>query len=168
MPEAPQLWLDTMVASNFALAGRLDVLATRYGSRLRITALVIDELMAGRDAGHPHLEAAMRFVCSPPVRQVSLTRAELTVCQRLRRTLGAGEASIIALANRRGGVVATDDQAARQACRNLKVAVTGTIGIILAAMRDRQIDLAAADLMHTRMVAGGFYSPVRKISDLLK
>lgn len=165
MPELPALFADTVVLSNFSLAGRLDLLLTRYAKRLCATPQVVEELLAGMQAGHVALEEVVRQVRTSVIRTVAVRLDHLVVYQDLRRTLGAGEASSIVVARATGGIVATDDLAARQACARLAVKVTGTIGILLAAVRARGISLPEAEQALAAMVKHGFYSPVRRLAD---
>ena len=167
MPRLPALFADTVVLSNFSLAGRLDVLLTRYARRLRATPQVVEELLAGVQAGHAALEEVVRQVRTSVIRTVAVPLDHLAVYQDLRRTLGAGEASAIVVARTQGGIVATDDMAARQACARLAVRVTGTIGILLAAVRDGAISLPEAERALADMVRHGFYSPVRRLADVM-
>jgi len=167
MPRLPALFADTVVLSNFSLAGRLDLLLTRYARRLCVTAQVVEELLAGVQAGHGALEEVVRQVRISAIRTVAVPLNHLDVYGDLRRTLGAGEASSIVVAQSDGGVVASDDTAARQACGRLAVKVTGTIGILLAAVRDGGIPLPEAERALADMVEHGFYSPVRRLADVM-
>ncbi len=78
--------------------------------------------------------------------------------------LGRGEASCIASARKRDWIVATDDRAARKQCLALNVAVTGTIGILKASVRDNSLSSEQADKTLAAMVKAGFYSPVKSIT----
>ena len=101
------------------------------------------------------------------VNPYSLEPAERKTFTKLRRFLGAGEAASIASAVSRGAVVATGDRAARRACEDHGLAVTGTIGILKASVADGSLLLNEAEGMHTRMVDAGFYSPVKHLADLV-
>ena len=83
------------------------------------------------------------------------------------RNLSSGESSCIALARCRGGVVVTDDRFARGSCRDRGIQVTGTIGILKVLCLDHVLKPHEADEILARMVKAGFYSPVRRISDVL-
>jgi predicted nucleic acid-binding protein len=71
------------------------------------------------------------------------------------------------VAQQRGGTAVTDDRAARATCRELGLPVTGTIGILVACIRDRMLDAGAADEILMSMTEAGFHSPVTSISGLL-
>lgn len=70
------------------------------------------------------------------------------------------------MAKVRGFIFACDDRLARREAAFLGVKLTGTIGIILKAVRKQIIDNKVADRILTKMVAQGFYSPVKSISDI--
>lgn len=165
-PRRTALFADTVVLSNFALAGRLGLLLARYRNRLCVTPQVLEELLAGVQAGHGALEEVVRHIRSSVIRTAAVPFDRLAVYQDLRLTLGAGEASTIVMAQAGQGVVATDDMAARQACARLAVKVTGTIGILLAAVRDGEIGLPEAERALADMVEHGFYRPVRRLADV--
>lgn len=168
MPERTRRWfLDTIVVSNFALAGCLDLLVTRYGARLTVTAEVLDEIAEGIAAGHDELTAVLDLVADGAVTVTTLATAERQLYVRLLRALGPGEASCIVAAVSRHAVVGTDDRAARACCAEHKVAVTGTIGILKACCRDGTLTAERADALLAAMVGHGFYSPVRRLRDVL-
>ena len=167
MPDRPQIFFDTIVLSNFARAGRLDILSDRYRGRMFVSQQVLDELIAGEMAGHRHVAQVLELVSKSVLRVVPVSGAELGEYRILLQTLGEGEASVIALAKSRKAVVASDDQAARNACVRLKILVTGTLGILAACVRDGQISERDADDCLQRIIAGGFYSPVERIGEIL-
>ena len=117
VPEPASYFFDTIVLSNFALSGRFDLLIDRYGPRAQITPEVLDEVSAGIVAGYRGLKqievAVEKGACSAAS---PLTIAERTIYRELLGTLGSGEASCITCAQCGGGLVATDDRAARSCC----------------------------------------------------
>ena len=54
MPE-PHFFFDTISLSNFAVAGRLDLLVDRYGAKVQVTQEVLGEVTDGVVAGYPQL-----------------------------------------------------------------------------------------------------------------
>ena len=72
-----------------------------------------------------------------------------------------------AWSSKRGGIVATDDRAARSACDYRRIPCTGTIGILRACCRDGSLSATEADAALQAMVDAGFYSPVHRLSDLV-
>mgnify|MGYP006293169513 CR=1 FL=1 len=158
---------DTVLLSNFALAAGLEWLCMRYAGRGLVTTAVLDELAAGAACGLAALAPAAQILKQGGIRVISLEPAERKTFTKLRRFLGAGEAASIASAVSRGAVVATGDRAARRACEDHGLAVTGTIGILKASVADGSLLLNEAEGMHTRMVDAGFYSPVKHLADLV-
>lgn len=170
MPETKRVYFfDTVTLSNFARTDSLELLVKRYGKRLYITREVANEIAAGIVAGYAQLEEVehlqQRGVFSA-VRSKQTTH-ERKLFLALLRTLSAGEASAIAAAATHGGIVVTDDRAARSACEEHKVVVTGTIGILLACCRDVMITAEDADTILEKMVASGYRSPVNRISNVI-
>ena len=165
MPELV-LVFDTVSLGNFLLADAADLLVRRYRGRMRATSQVLDELIAGSRT-RPALRAVDSLVAKRAMAQVDLGVREHGQYAALIAGLGRGEASCIAVARSRRWTVVTDDRAARAHCEQLKLAYTGTIGILRAACLDRQLQPADADRMLALMVAAGYYSPVSRISLLL-
>jgi predicted nucleic acid-binding protein len=169
MPDRlPDRFFDTVTLSNFALSGAFDLLVDRYGRSLRVTEQVRAELAAGRIRGYAELKVVEQALAAGSILPAdAMTTPESELFVDLLRNLGSGEASCVALARHRTGVVATDDRAARSSCAGRGIPVTGTIGILKALCTDKNITSEEADAILARMVAAGFYSPVRRVSDLL-
>jgi predicted nucleic acid-binding protein len=165
--ESLPIFADTVTLSNFLGAGEWEFLAHRYGRRLCITSSVLAELTAGRDVGRVTVDPLVEDLQSGRVSH-ALSPGVSVVWQirRYRRTLGAGEASCLAQAVMSGGVVATDDRAARRRCAEEGIPVTGTIGILVAGVRRGTLPLARAEDIHVRMRNNGFFSPVERIGDV--
>lgn len=161
-------FFDTVTLSNFVLAGRLDLLVLRYGQRLHITPEVRDEVTDGVLAGYGGLsQVDDALVDGRFTSAAALSSAgERTIYRELLRALGPGEASCLACAVTRGGVVVTDDRTARDCCHDRDIIVTGTIGILKALSRDGVLSLPEADALLASMIEAGYHSPVRRISDL--
>ena len=161
-------YFDTVALSNFALAGRLDLLVSRYGSRAWVTPAVLDEILDGIVAGYAELReiesalTAAKLSSAPP-----LSAAERNTFRELLRILAPGEASCIACAQTRGGTVVTDDRIARQCCAERNVKFTGTIGILKACCLNRMLSLQEADVILQAMIDAGYFSPVRSISGII-
>lgn len=166
MPE--KIWIfDTVVLSNFIFSDSLYLIEQRYKRRGVITTEVYDEIAAGfSSGGYDKLQLIEGLIDSRAFKQITLNREERIEYKKLLKTLGAGEASSIALAQFRNGVIVSDDRHARIVSRQRGIPVTGTIGILKAAYLNKQLTLANADLILDRMISEGFYSPVRHISDI--
>lgn len=61
----------------------------------------------------------------------------------------------------------TKSRAARSACADRGIGMTGTIGILKACSIDGTLSPQQADDILEAMIGSGFYAPVRRISDLL-
>lgn len=160
----PEIILDTCVPSNFALSGSLLLLKTLYPQSAFISNLVALENLRGIQKGHTPLTAVREALTEGWLREVSCSSPdEKRLFETLSVSLGAGEASCIAIAARRGYVFACDDRAARKEATLCGVRLTGTVGILIKAVRVGEIDLKAANTILKKMVGSGFYAPVGTI-----
>ena len=166
MPKrGPALFFDCVTLSNFALAGRLDLLAGRYGRRVTLTTEVLDEIGDGVASGHAALREVEHLASVGRFTVTRVAPAEWETYRGLLRTLAPGEASCIACARHRHGVVATDDRAARGICSELGLPLTGTVGILKACCRDGRLTEEEADAVLADMIRAGYYSPVRRLGE---
>lgn len=168
----PDYIFDTTVLSNFAVAGRLDVLETRYRGAALTTIEVSDELRKGIKAGYKHLESVLQQIENiNPEGWLCILSPESPAEHRLRlefdRSLDAGESSCLALAISRGLIFATDDLAARRLAGKSDVRLTGTLGILTALVRNETITLAEANTMLAAMIERHYRSPVDRLDDLI-
>lgn len=107
--------------------GQLDLLKRMYGVVVRPQS-VLDELNAGRGAYElsPLLLEQSDWICTEPD----------PPDMNLRRELGAGETAVIALAVKtRADLVILDDLPARLVAQAQGLAITGTLGVLLAAQQ---------------------------------
>ena len=126
------------------------------------------EFAAGRAGGYARLGAVEQALTTGAIIQAEpMSTAEHELLGELLRTFGAGEALCIALARHREGVVVTDDRMARRRCLEFGIRVTGTIGVLKAMSVSRTISAAEADALLAGMEKNGFYSPIRRIGDLV-
>lgn len=165
MPE--KLWIfDTVVLSNFLLSDSVFILTRRYRRCGVITGEIYDEISAGF-VDFPKLKQIDELIDSAILRLTSLSGLERRHFQDLIVHLGKGEASCIAYAKEHKVTVVADDRAARKQCSLMNISVTGTIGILKACVRDGQLALEQADSVLRKMIAAGFYSPIRNIADIV-
>jgi len=165
MPE--KLWIfDTVSLSNFLLADSVFILDLRYRQCGVISTEIYAELSSGF-ADYPELKQVDRLIDDKVFQLISLSRREHTHFLELIGHLGQGEASCIAYAHKREAIVVTDDRAARKQCSLMKIPFTGTVGILKASVLEGQISLNQADDLLQKMIAAGFYSPLRSISDIM-
>jgi len=157
---------DTVVLSNFLISDSAYILEKRYKGMGVITAEVYNEISAGitqiRALGlvDKLIEKRVFSLCT-------LTRKEHDNFIEMITFLGKGEASCIAYAKDRSVIVATDDRIARKQCANMKIPVTGTIGILKASVQDGLLTPEQANEVLANMITSGFYSPVKDIKDIL-
>jgi len=160
-------FFDTVTLANFALADAMHLLVDRYGRRAVLTPDVLSELENGIATGRSRLLTIAKLAADNHLTVASLTPEERQTRIPLLQNLGAGGASCIACAIHRGGIVVTDDRAARATCSDYRIPVTGTIGILLALVRDGTLPVSDVDTILDGMIRQGFYSPVASISCLL-
>ncbi len=168
----PDYIFDITVLSNFALAGRTDLLERRYRGVAFTTVEVGDELRRGVKAGYAYLESILQPIESfDPVGWLRVlvpkSAAEHHIRAEFDEVLGPGEASCLALAISRGLTFATDDLAARRLAQAREIPLTGTCGILFALVRSDALILAEANAMLAAMIQRGYRSPVDRLDDLV-
>lgn len=162
----PEIIFDNCVLSNFALCDSLIVVKKLYSNTSHITDFVAAENVKGIQKGHIGLSDIKEAVREGWLRETSLKDIkEKAFFESLSVSLGFGEASSIAVAKVRGFVFACDDKVARREASLLGVRLTGTVGILMKAVRKRTIALNEAEILLNCMIEHGFYSPVTSIRD---
>ena len=165
MPEKNWIF-DTVALSNFLLSDATFILENRYRKKGLITRQIYDELSAGM-TDYPKLHQVDRLVDDEIFKLVSLSRREHEYFRELIVHLGKGEASCIAYAKERNVIVVTDDRSARKQCSQMKIPITGTLGILKASVLGGYLKLDQADKILSKMADAGFYSPIRSIVDII-
>jgi predicted nucleic acid-binding protein len=168
----PDHIFDTTVLSNLAAVGPLDLLERRYRKTAVTTLEVSDELRRGLQAGYGYLENVLQQIdsISPGgwLRLVAPTSAaEHQLRSEFDPLLDPGEAARLALAISRGFALVTDDLAARRLAQERDVPLTGTVGILLAQVRDGLLSLIEANTMLAKMIERRFRSPVGRLDELV-
>lgn len=154
------LLLDNTVLSNFALVNRIELLTKALGNQVATTPQVIDEFKDGIARGRlPETRLDWIEILDIEAEEESLFR-EIMV------RLNAGEASCLAVAARRNGRVLTDDRDARKLAAQLKIPVSGTLGILLRLVQIDVLTTPEANEFLGQMIAAGYRSPVEKLEDL--
>lgn len=163
----PEIIFDCCVLSNFALSDSLHIIKKIYANSSYITNFVVAENLRGILSGHGRLATVNEALKEGWIKEIALKgEKEKALFETLSVSLGFGEASSIAIAKTRGYVFACDDRAARREADLLDVKLTGTIGIIIKAVKKKVISSQEADVILNQMIAGGFYSPVSSIKNL--
>lgn len=160
------LIFDTVSISNFALSESLDLIRRKYKGRASITSEIYDEILDGVNAGHEGLASIGLLLKSKSLKIVHLLENEHEAYRMHLQYLGRGESSAIAIALHRKKVLVSDDMAARNIARQLKIDFTGTIGILKGSVKDKLISVQEADSILKKMIKSGFYSPVNSISQI--
>ncbi len=164
----PDIIFDNCILSNFALSDSLNIIKTLYANASYITDFVSAENIRGILKGYSGLVRIKEAVREGWLKETTLkSREEKVLFESLSVSLGFGEASSIAAAKTRGYVFACDDKIARREASLLGVKLTGTIGILIKAVRKKAIDSKKADEILNRMISYGFYSPVNSIKEIL-
>jgi len=163
----PEIIFDCCVLSNFALSDNLRIIKTLYSGKAYLTDLVKIEVIRGIQNRHEKLEAINIAVKEGWIKEVFLKRkSEKHIFEKLSVSLGAGEASSIAVAKTRGIVFASDDKAARNEASLQGVALTGTIGILFKASKNKIISLRQGNQILKAMIKNGFYCPIKSLSEI--
>jgi predicted nucleic acid-binding protein len=154
------LLLDNTVLSNFALVGRIELLTKALGSQVATTPQVMDEFNEGIARGRvPETNLDWLEV-------INLDAKEESVFQELLMRVNAGEAACLAVASQRNGRILTDDRDARKLAAQLKIPVSGTLGILLRLVQGNTLILAEANEILEQMITEGYRSPIEKLEGL--
>jgi len=97
---------------------------------------------------------------------VKLTEAERRRAIELERHLQAGEAACLAVVESRGGLILTDDSAARRLALGLNLETSGTLGVLVKLVRRKVLTLSEGDVLLTEMIARGYRSPQRSLREI--
>lgn len=157
MTAVHRVLLDNTVLTNFALAECASLAARLWDDALCTTSSVIAEHRRGVSQGSVP-EGAWDDL---PL--VELTTDEKTLLDSLPSNLGLGERSCLAVARRRGGILATDDLYARKTAVAIGVTTTGSVGILIASIRKELIDLKEGNRLLDLMIGHGYHSPVSSL-----
>lgn len=185
LPPSP-IGFDTSVIINFCVVGRLDLLVRCVPPPRYLVAAVRDEL---EDTNSRRLVDRMIerrellvVVATEPAHVVAAQPTEVAATQSAavptgtmdrtgaRGPLGRGEQATLDVAAARGWSVAVDERPGRRAAarRVGSGRVTGTVGILRAAVGARLITPRTGDVLLTRMIRAGYYSPVASLDGSVK
>lgn len=85
----------------------------------------------------------------------------------INQCLGAGESSCLALAIYHNLRVLTDDLDARRYAQKRGLAVSGTIGVLVIAVKNEVISLRDGNRFLSELIEYGYYLPYVKLDELL-
>lgn len=156
LPPSP-IGFDTSVLINFCIVGRLGLLVRCVPPPRYLVVDVRDEL---EDLNSRRLVDMMINRCE--LLLIAATETERAMCGSGVAPLDRGERATLAAAAARGWSVAVDERLGREAAARQVGAgrITGTVGILRAAVDGRLITPRTGDVLLTRMIRAGYYSPV--------
>ena len=152
--------LDNTVLTNFALVKQTEVVLRLWPAACT-TAATLAEYQVGAASGRLPLGAWSALSI------VALTEDEAAFEAGLSHRLGVGERSCLAIAHGRAGVLVSDDGEARSVAQHWGVPLTGTLGILVAAVKRHLLSRQAANAALREMIALGYRSPVENLASLL-
>jgi len=153
---------DNTVLSNFAIIGREDILNKVFRDNFFTTEEVLEELKRGEDRGVlPKRDWRWTKILKIESSQ------EDSLFRLLTASLGKGEASCLSIAISRNLKVLTDDLDARRLAQRRGVPVSGTIGILVEAVRTGILSVDEGNAMLSKMTAKGYFSPFERLDELL-
>ena len=163
---------NTTVVSNFAAAGRLDLLQQVHG-RLYMPNQVYEEILDGLEEGYEFYTAIEGQIY--PLAETGWIELvpmshdeEFRIFQSLPRRLHHGEAACLAIAQHRNWAFLTDDKLARSFGRSWGIVVSGTLGVLTQAARRRLLTADQVDKLLGDMIARGYRSPFASLKPFLE
>jgi predicted nucleic acid-binding protein len=164
----PKIIFDNCVLSNFALSNSLDIVKKLYANESYVTNYVVAENMKGILKGHLNLSKLKDALEEGWLKEITLkSKKEKVLFETLSVSLGMGESSSIAVAKVRSFAFACDDRVERREAEFLDIRLTGTIGILIKAVRKRIITRKIADESLNQMIKNGFYSTIKTINEMI-
>jgi predicted nucleic acid-binding protein len=162
---------NTTIISNFAAVGRLDILQALLG-QVHISTDVYAEIQDGlaEDACfYAGIETHVYPLSEDGwLRLTALDNdAELRLFGQLPVALHCGEASCLAIARQRGWAFLTDDARARVAARELGIVLSGTLGVLVQAIRRGILPLDEGEQLLDEMIKAGYRSPFSHLAELV-
>ncbi len=88
------------------------------------------------------------------------------MARQLEEYIDLGEATCLAVAINRAGILVTDDGGARRQARERQVSLSGSVGILKLLVDGEQLAVRQADEYLAAMIAEGYRSPIQRFSDL--
>lgn len=154
--------IDTTVFTNFVSIGREEILKKVFGDFCFTTEEVIKELLLGEERG------------TLPKRDLGWLKVlkiesgeEHQSFMFLNQRLGKGESSCLSLAIGRNLNLLTDDLDARKHAQRRGVPVSGTIGVLVIAIKREIISLGEGNNLLSNMIQMGYYSPCKGLDKLV-
>lgn len=172
-PEWSPIIFDNTVLSNFALAQVFYVLKMLYSGRAFVGKAVQCEIIAGIESANDSCfssrtklqeinQALQEGWMKTPSDDINPNdeAVELQLTLEYSKRFGAGESEAMGIAHNRNWVFASDDGAARKCAKERGIRLTGSIGILVKAVKSKFLSLSVADTVHARMIDEGYHSPL--------
>lgn len=161
---------DTTVLSNFSRVGQLDLLRRLFGD-VHIAPEVYREVEAALEQGYAFYAGIARLTQPPTadgwLRLTAATEAESALAGSLPPRLHAGEAPSLAIAQTRGWLFLTDDRTARYAAASRGIPLSGSIGVLVLAVRSGLGTVEAAHDWLAAIIRAGCFAPVTDLASLI-
>ncbi len=154
--------VDTTVLTNFALIKGEEILREVFKDSLFTTAEVLKELWQGEER-RLFPERDWKWLKVLKIESDDERQAFKLINQRL----GVGESLCLALAIYRNFKMLTDDLDARRYAQKRGLAVSGTIGVLVIAVKHEIISLRDGNRFLSELIEYGYYSPYGKLDELL-
>jgi hypothetical protein len=154
---------NTSPILNLALIDRLALMRDQF-TNVTIPKRVLEELRVGEN-----LPGSKKILDALDAKWLQVEEVQDSAMLRiLKRELDAGEAEAMALALKNSAKwVLLDESEARRIAKNLGLKVTGVLGILLRACRQKRIPSLRTEMERLRENAG-FYISDHLFKDLLK
>jgi predicted nucleic acid-binding protein len=149
--------LDNTILSNFALIKRADLVFSLWPGKASTTTMVMGEYLSANDKSIFPPEAWQT------IQLLELSANEERLADQLPFRLGAGERSCIAIASLHGGLFVSDDLDARRIAKMYAIPLSGTLGILIACVQQKLLDLQQANHLLALMIAAGYRSPLNEL-----
>ena len=146
--------LDNTVLSNFGCVNSPELVLDLWPGLACSTQGVLSEYH------NAVITRGYRRDCWNALPVIELTPTEITIASHLPPRLGCGERECLAIAIRRQGRFASDDHIARMLARTHGIALSGSIGILLAHIQRGTLTLNQANSILKQMIAAGYRAPV--------
>lgn len=164
-PNQPQVErlvvLNNTPLTNFALVQRPDLIFSLWSSAACTTPAVLAEYERGVSSGKLPVDLWGKLMV------VALTPQEIDFANQLPLRLGEGERTCLAVVRWRPGILVTDDLEARRVARSYQIALSGTLGILLACLNGGWLTLPDGNHLLAQMIAAGFHSPLDQLDTYL-
>jgi predicted nucleic acid-binding protein len=159
--------INNTVLSNLALISELRLLRDIFG-KVYLTPEVNQEVENGIKAGYSfQLHTRQAINNQQWLFLTQLDNTEFELFAELTKMIHIGEASCLAIAEKRGWLFLTDDFEAREYAKKFNVIVSGTIGVLRASVYKNLITENQGEDFLNVMIKNGYRSPIKRLMDIL-